>query len=330
MKVSNAAGSVISQPAGLTVILAPPVAPDVAYCLLYKQQGFVQNDAGTPAPDTNILFSFWALLAPASATSVISATVQAPAGIAKNLVYDTNSSFAAYIDKFSSQTALDAAYGPGSYVVSLTTLHDGKKTMSLIFPATASYPNVPHVSNFSATQSIDPATDFRLSWDPFIGGTTNDSIRVRVQDSQGHDIVATPDHSKPGSLNGTDSSLLIPANFLVRGQVYRAFIYFFKSISVDLTQYAGVPGVVLFATQTSLNLIVGSTASPFRVDITKAPGTIRLEWPGLDRRIFEVQSTSNLKDWSAITLLTGAGTNRLFWTTAPTNAFQAFRIRLQP
>src|SRR6266536_766184 len=91
--------------------------------------------------------------------------------------------------KFTTLAALNTAAPSGSYQMVIRAVHDGTRTITLplngdVYPGTD-----PHVSNFTAAQTINPAGAFTLMWDAFNGGTTNDFVQVMIVDASGVTVV---------------------------------------------------------------------------------------------------------------------------------------------
>ena len=81
--------------------------------------------------------------------------------------------------------------------------------MSVNWASTLAQPPGPHVSNFGLGQSIDPTQPFRLTWDAFAGGTSTDFISLQIDTN-----FVSANLGTSGALNGTATSVVIPANTL--------------------------------------------------------------------------------------------------------------------
>jgi hypothetical protein len=81
--------------------------------------------------------------------------------------------------------------------------------------------------------SIDPAADFVLKWDPFIGGTSNDLVHVSIYSGTS---LAFETSFPPGgyaALDGRATALLIPAYALQPLTSYRAYVRFRKQVTLE-------------------------------------------------------------------------------------------------
>lgn len=183
--------------------------------------GFVQTNAAAPVIDTNFGYAFQAGTVLASNRTANSVTVQPPGSSPLSLTRSplTPEQFH-FIDTTNDLAGLNAKYPGGGYqfVVSATTSNQ-QITVTLSDPA--QQPSTPHVTNFDAAQAVDAAQAFTLSWEPFVGGTANDAIVVEVGDA-----FQTPDPPGPGMLNGTATSVVIPANALQPNTNCTGRIYF--------------------------------------------------------------------------------------------------------
>jgi hypothetical protein len=85
-----------------------------------------------------------------------------------------------------------------------------------------------------------------------VDGTTNDFIRLRVEDSDGDVAFETPGHGDPGALNGLATTTLIPAGRLVPGETYEARLVFERIVLIDETTAA--EGRVIYFARTDFNI----------------------------------------------------------------------------
>jgi hypothetical protein len=151
------------------------------------------------------------------------------------------------------QATLDATFTSGNYVFTVNASSSNQQ-VTINLPSTLAQPPAPHVTNYSAAQSVNAAQPFTLAWDAFAGGTASDYIYVDVS---GVFTTATPGTSN--ALIGTATSVQIPANTLQSNTTYNAEISFYHGIYV--TNKAGNYATAAFrdsATQFSLVTTGGS------------------------------------------------------------------------
>ncbi|MDB6129365.1 MAG: Ig family protein, partial [Verrucomicrobiales bacterium] len=146
----------------------------------------------------------------------------------------------------------DGAYPNGDYFMTIGAVTDGPQTNKLSM-TTDIYGTTPHISNFTAAQTVNPESDFTLTWDAISGATANDFLLLRIQDTNGNKIVQTTSlPGQVGALNGLSTSYKIFRHTLMQGQTYSANLTFIKA-TVTST-YTGVTGVAGYAKKVNFNL----------------------------------------------------------------------------
>ena len=120
--------------------------------------------------------------------------------------------------RHTNQASLDSRFLNGNYAFDIFSFIHGHQFVTNTL-ATGSFPNAPMVSNLTAAQSVDAASDFTLTWNPFSGGTTNDFISCQLQGVNSN-YFTSPAFGTAGALDGTATSVLIPAGTLLPGHAY--------------------------------------------------------------------------------------------------------------
>jgi hypothetical protein len=234
---------------------------DVSFYAIDKVVKYSQSGAGLPAITAGSPYRVGASVAPTN--SVQSATVSTASGAPQPLSYDPLTGWLDFSLKFATQAGMDTVAPAGPYTVVINTVNQGQKTITLNLPA-ETFPPAPHISNWTATQAIDPTTDFTLKWDPIAGGTTNDYILVVTGNaSTGTVNFRSPSPFQPGALNGTSTSIVIPAATLQPSTAYGVEITLVKIVSTDTTSYPGAVGVVAFNAETDSGLTTASSPGQF-------------------------------------------------------------------
>jgi methionine-rich copper-binding protein CopC len=289
---------------------------------------YQQTSAGSPALDAGNPYCFLACTTIPCPTSATNVSLRTPLGSVANLAGTANPGHLNFLDcSFPSSVALDAAYGTGNY---LFTVQATSSNMPVIvnFP-TFTQPAAPHISNWAAGQAIDPSKPFPLTWDPMAGGTSADCIYVEIYGG----AFKTPALGETGALNGTATSVTIPANTLQPDQTYQGSVTFYHyQILTNGTSYVSL-AYRASATEFELNTTAGTGSSlvisnaiavtatgKFTFDVSCLPN---------DQVIIE-RSPSLLPDsWSPI-YLTNATTSvvRITDNLAPGNSF--YRARKGP
>ncbi|HKS36314.1 MAG TPA: Ig-like domain-containing protein [Verrucomicrobiae bacterium] len=237
---------------GLLSVCAARAQDDVVFYSVSKEESFVQADATTvsPAPGSRFLFS--ANLQAVDTDLVFVVTMDRPGGMFPTPLTEDDPEF--YLEQaFGSQSAMDSAYPNGTY--QLNVIEGDGDSPSLTLSLTGNqYPTTPRIANFTAAQDIDPAADFTLTWDAFVGGTANDFIQLRIEDDMGNTFFESGPPDDPSALNGTDVSVVIPADMLEGGKTYQATLLFARVLSRDTTSYAGALGVSAYLRQTAFTM----------------------------------------------------------------------------
>jgi len=272
---------------GLTLTTAAnlPQARDVDSYAVSKMQGFVQTDTGPPAPDPAALFRFFAIVTPVSSSSVNNLRVKAPSGATDALTYDSSVGQFRYQPVFSSQGALDAAFGPGLYTLTLTGVHDGTRSVTLTLPV-GSYPAAPRVSNFDPRQPVNSASSLGLAWDPFAGSTPADDVLLNLRDSGGNVYFAKKLHHEATNFTFSANTLRAGTN-----QVLLSFRTFITS---DANAYPLAVGSVVYLSQTVLNVVAG--LAPRLVALPPAAtGRFQLQLFGQANQRYVIEASDDLK-----------------------------------
>ena len=185
-----------------------------------------------------------------------------------------------------------------NYTLDLATAHDGTKSVALSFGTTDAYPNTPHCANYEALQAVDPAAPATIQWDAFAGAGTNDVVVLRVENEQGHEVVATPMPGQAGVLAGSATSYVLPAGSLGSGRSYPIELYFCKNITRNTTTYAGVPVQSFFVKGTTLTIHTTGTARLPAVAGSVAGGdSFQLALGGERFWDYDLEVSSNMLGW---------------------------------
>lgn len=293
---------------------APP--PDVTHYLAVKSLLFAQTNASAPVSVAGNSCSALLEVGEPSSGTVVSASVQLPGGSTRTLFEEPDASNFKTKEWFSNTNNLNAVYGNGLYSFIIVGAHDGTRTATVNFAST-SFPNAPQVLNWSAAQAIDPNSDFVLTWNNFVGGTPNDFIQLEIYANNGLDVFCTPGFGEPGALNGTNTSVTIPAHTLGLGTNYTAILTFAKLISLNTNDYPGAVGVAACVVDTEFDL---HTAGPDSV------GDGIADWW---RALYFGSGTTTNAQSAAFADPDGDGLSNLqeyLANTNPTNSASAFRI----
>ena len=88
-------------------------------------------------------------------------------------------------------------------------------------------PNSPQVSNYVAAQSVNPSQPFTLNWNTFTNGGSTDWILLEIEGGPVGALFETPIPGQPNALNGTATSVMIPAGTLPADSTNTAVLAFY-------------------------------------------------------------------------------------------------------
>lgn len=322
------------------MFLARVNAVDVRGYGVFKTQDYLQASTNAPVLQSNWpAYSFSAVVQPIGLFSnqVTSVTVDSP-GSSDQLTppaAGTDQPFAIYFGALS-QASVDAFYPTGVYTLRINTAHDGNKVLTLTMPTNSFPANSPRIANFIQAQTIDSLTNFVLTWDAFSGATNTDFISVSIADTNGNVVFRTATFGAEAGLtllNGTNTSVIIPANKLAAGQIYNGYIYFEKDVVTQTNSYVGAIGLVGFAKATSFSLQT-RTVIPPTLAVVRAIGSqfvVRLN--GDAGRSYVIQANTNLATANWISVVTNVAMSGSFdYTNTITGGVprRFFRAQLKP
>lgn len=220
--------------------------PDARMYLVGKGRRFQQTSANSSAP-AQPAYQFISFVESDAPGRITNATLSLPGGAVRALVNDFDQF--KWQQAFTNQETLDGAFANGPYVFHISGVNDGPQTASLLLTNNA-YPLPPRVANWSGLQDADPREDLTLSWNPFVGASSNDFIAVSLMNNQGEEFFSTPDYLEPNFLNGLATAVTIPANTLAPFAPNQARLLFAKRVAFNTNGYPNVPGVAAYFTET--------------------------------------------------------------------------------
>jgi len=287
-------------------------ALDVRGYGVFKTQDFTQTNTNPPVLITGFGPYSWSALVQQNGSwtnQVLSASVEPASGIPDPLLPPDPNSELPFVVLYpaSTQASVDASYPAGLYTFRISTAHDGIKTLRLNLPINNFPANAPRIANFSEAQVIDARRSFTLVWDAFSGGTTNDTIGLSLSDADGNIVfrsAAFPPENGHIPLNGTATSVPLPAGTLQPGRSYDAYLYFERDAVIDRTNYTGAVGLAGFTRATSFSI----STLPEVQALTRSSSPFKLRLLGQPGKQFAIQTSIQLNsDWTS--LVTNVATN---------------------
>lgn len=236
---------------------APMQAQDVSTFSLGKGQLYTQTSEGNPVLKSVNPYVFEAAVT-GNDSAVFDANIRTPSGANRILEYDFSGSGLEFAATFATQESLDQNYGPGAYLFTIETANEGTREGSLTL-GTVAYPAPPHISNFPATQTLNPIQPFTLTWDPIPGATAQDMIRVRVIGSFGDVSFDSGAPLQPGALNGTATSVTVDPNDF-SDDIVTATVQFSKVLDRQTAVIPGATGLVVASATTELQLKISGSS----------------------------------------------------------------------
>lgn len=179
------------------------------------------------------------------------------------------------------------------------TFHDGEKEVTLTV-GPDDYPNAPTIQNFSTTQAIDSSQPFTLEWGAMVDGDTSDFIGLFIEGEMTC-YFETPEAGEPGALDGTVTSVIIPADTLPPGRTVEGELVFAKIIDSDTSSYPGATGLTAFVTITEFEIqTTGDPVKP-QLQIEHNGTQVNITVTGEIGIQYKLQSSSDLLNWAHLT-----------------------------
>jgi Bacterial Ig-like domain len=256
-----------------------------------------QQTSSAPPPLLTHEFFAQTLLSSNRTATRVTVTIPVTSGVS-NLVEDLLQP-----EKFSKTvfnpnlTTFDATFPTGNYIFNVSaTASNQQVTVNL---PNYSQPNGPVVSNYTAAQAIDASQPFMLTWNTFTNGGSADWILVEIDGASGIALFQTPLYGQPGALNGTATSVTIPAATLPANSTNSAslvFAHITTATNGETVTVAYVASATLFNVKTTAS----SAPAPAPVLAIIPSGTnVLVEWP-TNAAGYTLQFSTNLTSsiWS--------------------------------
>jgi hypothetical protein len=212
-----------------------------------------QTSAAAPVPDAAIPYYFTGGTTLASNRTATSISLTLPTATVTNLSQNPIKPENYYYYSYSTASNdFETSFPQGTYTFNISATASNQ-TVPVVLPQGMTQPNAPYLTNYAAAQSLDAAQAFTLAWEPFVGGTSADYIYVAIGDNAWQ----TPELGTTNALNGTATTVTIPANSLKANSNYTAYIGFYHALVVSNATYA-TEAFRATATQFTVNTIGSS------------------------------------------------------------------------
>jgi hypothetical protein len=241
----------------------------------------------TNAPPPLFTYEFVGQSALASNRTATAITLTIPAPplrtnlLAENLLYPEQ-----YQTNFftPSLTNLDTNFPTvGNYVFKVTNSITGSNQQVTVNLPNYPLPNAPQITNYTNTQAINPSQPFTLNWNTFTNGGGADRIVVQINEpstggvgNTGTLLFQTSYNGPPAGLDGTATSVTIPANILPPDSTNDAFVVF---AHVAFTSNSGSSTTAIMGSATYFNIITTPASAAPLLTIIPSGTNVLVEWP---------------------------------------------------
>ena len=157
-----------------------------------------------------------------------------------------------------------------------------------------------------------------------------------VNDGSGHTVFSSPEPSTNPltALNGTATSIVVPAGTFQLGAAYTGAITFYRNTSVNTTGYPGAVGVTLIGTRTRFSLAASSSfpvlSQPTRISSTQFGFFLS----GATGQNYTVLAATNaarpLTNWSTLLITNLSASPALIQDNQATNKQRFYRVKVGP
>lgn len=252
LTLTNATGgaALVVRPHAVLTVLDSQSAPgpNINACLLGKVEFYEQTNSAKPLQSARSTTSrFFVAVHPKFPGGVTRGTLKMPNGNTYSLgrYFENYQAFFEYDQDFPSPAAMTFQFRPGKYEVLFDAYSEGLYSSFLTLGVERAF-SVPHLTNWTEAQAIEPARPFVLQWEPFAGATTNDYVLVSLRNEAGEYVLRTPDEFEPGALVGPTPSLTLPADLLDYGSRYLVNLIFVKVVNPARDPRTGIHNAVAF------------------------------------------------------------------------------------
>lgn len=231
----------------------------VKYSQIGTEQALVGDTNGTPYQATFIIDGL--STSPSLSVSGVNLTGPNSVDVSPSLGAGQSSDIQ-QPGRYSSQSALDAAYPDGTYALTVNTVNDGTKNFSLNLTGD-SYPTAPYITNWTDLQSVNPYAPINIDFDAMSNAAPGDYIHLNIDNPPNYDTTLFASPGLPGQAGGISSTatdFTVPANTFQPGQIYHADIVFVHMVSPDTTTYPGAEATAYYAADT--HFIITTTPEP--------------------------------------------------------------------
>ena len=252
---------------------------------LLGRYALYRQTTNAPPPLFTYEFVGQSALASNRTTTAISLTIPATPLhtnlLAENLLYPEQFQTNVFIPYL---TNLDTNFPTvGNYVFKVTNSITGSNQQVTVNLPNYSLPNAPQITNYTNTQAVNPSQPFTLNWNTFTNGGGADRIVVQINEpstggigNSGTLLFQTSYNGPPAGLDGTATSVTIPANILPPDSTNDAFVVF---AHVAFTTGSGTATTAIMGSATYFNIITTPASAAPLLTIIPSGTNVLVEWP---------------------------------------------------
>lgn len=205
--------------APLTIFLSATVLraqSDVGGYGVTENQNFDQSSTATPTADPSTPDQFYAnVYAGVTGSILTSSTLTPPTGRSGSVLFSQSGSGLTFNEYFSSQSAMDSAFGPGSYTLTVKTSTPNTYTFHPSLPTDdltgIPIPRLGNTSWSGGVLTFDPTKSLTFTWNSSNGGNLGFQIFNSTVNQ---------------SFSSGTTSYTVPANTLSANTVYQGILQF--------------------------------------------------------------------------------------------------------
>lgn len=288
--------------------------PDVAFLSVVKQKHYRQT---VPPPATQGVMVAESELSPVptgmwecdvememSAFNLVkSATLTTPANGSSADLEFSNQDPCIHLDgDFASRMDLERFHTNGTYELTVNTLNDGLKNLSVSLGESDDYPEAPVVTNLAELKGADSGTPVVVRWNTPVGWASGPGVGVvwislEITNAAGREVA----WAEGGELDSS-SQFTIPAGTLRPGRDYEISVRFVKITDWDETSY---PGAVLAAGFESITTAAMRTAgSPAMPSVVVQQSGVGMQITGNGGESdmgYILEASSDMRHWQQLT-----------------------------
>ena len=171
----------------------------------------------------------------------------------------------------------------GNYVFKVTNSIAGSNQLVTVNLPNNPPPNAPQIINYTNAQAVNPSQPFTLNWNTFTNGGSADRIVVQINEpstggvgNSGLLLFQTSYDGPPAGLDGTATSVTIPANILPPNSTNDAFVFF---AHVAFTTGSGTSTTAIVGSAVYFTIIATAASVVPVLTIIPSGTNVLVEWP---------------------------------------------------